>query len=69
MLRIHTRGKAAIDTTAYGHTWRDTKNFLTHHMRRQARAATLAVARHMLAEIDILKAKAARVARKPPGAS
>ena len=50
------------DATEYGSLPRSAKKFYTHWMQRCARAATLANARHMLAQVDALKARASRLA-------
>ena len=49
------------DATKYGKLHRSTKTFYAHWMQRCARAATLAAANHILAEVGALKARAARL--------
>ena len=51
----------------HGKTHRSAKKFYTHWMQQRARAATLAHARHMLAEANALKARAVRLAATSAG--
>ena len=56
---IKNGGKGTRDATAYSPNPKNTKSFLKHWQQRQARAATLANARHMLTQAEVTKAHAA----------
>ena len=58
----------ARDATVYGLSQRSTKNFYLHWKQRHARAATLGNARNMLAAVNALKARAARLGATTTGA-
>ena len=60
--RAIKEGAAQRDATRYGVSRRSTKNFYKHWMQQAARAATLGAARCMLAQVETLKAKAAKLA-------
>ena len=59
--RAIKEGTLTRDATVYGLSRRSTKNFYLHWKQRHARAATLGNARNMLAAVNALKTRVARL--------